>query len=47
MQAAGIDSMPLCCRFSLLLLEFAEIYFEDYSVIYYWVDGEGGATGER
>ena len=26
---------PTVCRFSLLLLEFGEIYFEDYSCIYY------------
>lgn len=26
---------PSSCRFSLLLLEFGEIYFEDYSTIYY------------
>lgn len=29
------SSTPSSCRFSLLLLEFGEIYFEDYSTIYY------------
>ena len=34
---SGSVNTPLCpfCRFSLLLLEFGEIYFEDYSCIYY------------
>ena len=26
------------CRFSLLLLEFGEIYFEDFSAVYFSLD---------
>ena len=29
------NALPLPCRFSLLLLEFGEIYFEDFSSVYF------------
>ena len=31
----SLSGVAMVFRFSLLLLEFGEIYFEDFSVIYY------------
>ena len=31
----AISSLTLNVRFSLLLLEFGEVYFEDFTVVYY------------
>lgn len=47
MHSPHVANITLVPRFSLLQLEFGEIYFEDFSAVYFTMDeglNQGGAV---